>query len=191
MEEKIRPFLEKGEKLLWCSRPEAFETLDATHKKPFIRGTVISAAAALIITALYVFLAKKNGAPIMPLLIAVILVAAALGPIHTFTYASKLRDKTIYAATDHRLIILSNDLKSADYEGIKAAAFKKDSDGHATLLCGEDALKFEPRKWRIAALFPTFDNEAKGGPVVDRFAFYAVDNSELLSSILSPYVKLQ
>ena len=37
MEELLKESLREEEKLLWSGWPEAFETLDKTHKIPFIR----------------------------------------------------------------------------------------------------------------------------------------------------------
>ena len=74
MEELLKESLREDEKLLWSGRPEAFETLDKTHKSPFIRSGIITAVVTIALCVAYVILAKANDVPLKP----AVLVAAII-----------------------------------------------------------------------------------------------------------------
>lgn len=76
MEELLKESLREEEKLLWSGRPEAFETLDNTHKTPFIRNGIITAVVTIAICAAYVILARIEDVPLKP---AVLVILAACG----------------------------------------------------------------------------------------------------------------
>ena len=84
--------------------------------------------------------------------------------------ASKLK-KMEYVVTDQRLIILRDSLRPMPFKAIQEAGFGTDADGHVSLLCGKDALKAKPDKWREICVVG--QSAADGSDVCSRFVFYA------------------
>ena len=190
MEETLARVLESDEHLIWQGKPEEFETLDKSYKKLFVNRVIIAIIAAAVIIAAYAFIILNKGVELNIFVRVVIAAASVLGPLSVFNYANKLRKKTVYAASNKRLIVYSGDLKTTEYEMIKTACFKKDEDGHTTLLCGKEAVNAAPSKWRMISLFGLNDLEAEGGPECERFGFYALENPEELREVLAPYLKI-
>lgn len=189
MNDKLNKYLEEGETLLWAGKPEAFEVMDETNKKSITIKTLAGSLTCLIVAAVYLILAARAGAALKP---AVFLVCAALAvyfAIAPYLDAGKLKDKTIYAVTDRRIITLMNDeLKSAKYPDIEAAAFKTDKDGHSTVLFGPGGVKEPMRKWRGQSLYGV--RKEVGGSKCDMCVFYAVPDGEKLKEILSRYIDI-
>ncbi|MGM9587200.1 MAG: hypothetical protein ACI3VA_06920 [Candidatus Limivicinus sp.] len=188
MEELLKESLREDEKLLWSGRPEAFETLDKTHKSPFIRSGIIAAVVTIALCVAYVILAKAKDVPLKP---AVLVIVAACGIfiiLRGLLDASKIRKRACYAITDKRLIILTDSAKSVEYSAIIAAKLDRDEDGHTSLLCGEDAIKARPWKRRAAVLSGAITNENTG--MCERFVMYALPDADKIKEILKPYLPL-
>lgn len=188
MEELLKESLREDEKLLWSGRPEAFETLDKTHKSPFIRSGIITAVVTIALCMAYVILAKAKEAPLKP---AVLVIVAACGIfiiVRGLLDASKIRKRTSYVITDKRLLILTDSAKSVEYSAISASKLDRDEDGHTSLLCGEDAIKARPWKRRAAALSGAITNENTG--MCERFVMYALPDADKIKEILKPYLPL-
>lgn len=147
MEEKFRELLEKDETLLWCGRPERFETLDKTNRQSIVVGTVIKVCVIAGILALYIKGALM-AAGIKWGMVAVIVAFGAFALANPFLVARRLRDKTFYALSDRRILRTGANDGSVPYERIKSAALRTDEDGHTTLLCGPRAKNLKPRQWR-------------------------------------------
>ena len=188
MEELLKEALREDEKLLWSGRPEAFETLDKTHKSPFIRSGIITAVVTIALCVAYVILAKANDVPLKP---AVLVIVAACGIfiiVRGLLDASKIKKRVLYAITDKRLIILTDSAKSVEYSAINVAKLDRDEDGHTSLLCGEDAIKARPWKRRAAVLSGAITNENTG--MCERFVMYALPDADKIKEILKPYLPL-
>lgn len=188
MEELLKESLREDEKLLWSGRPEAFETLDKTHKSPFIRSGIIAAVVTIALCVAYVILAKAKDVPLKP---AVLVIVAACGIfiiLRGLNDASKIKKRACYAITDKRLIILTDSAKSVEYSAISAAKLDRDEDGHTSLLCGEDAIKARPWKRRAAVLSGAITNENTG--MCERFVMYALPDADKIKEILKPYLPL-
>lgn len=188
MEELLKESLREDEKLLWSGRPEAFETLDKTHKSPFIRRGIITAVVTVALCVAYVILVRAKEAPVKP---AVLVIVAACGIfiiLRGLLDASKIRKRACYAITDKRLIILTDSAKSVEYSAINVAKLDRDEDGHTSLLCGEDAIKARPWKRRAAVLSGAITNENTG--MCERFVMYALPDADKIKEILKPYLPL-
>ena len=188
MEELLKESLREDEKLLWSGRPEAFETLDKTHKSPFIRSGIITAVVTIALCVAYVILVRAKEAPLKP---AVLVIVAACGIfiiVRGLLDASKIKKRVLYAITDKRLIILTDSAKSVEYSAISAAKLDRDEDGHTSLLCGEDAIKARPWKRRAAVLSGAITNENTG--MCERFVMYALPDADKIKEILKPYLPL-
>lgn len=185
--DELQGKLEAGEQLLWSSHPESFETLDKTYKKPIITKIVIAVVIAVALLVEYIILAGKNNAGIKPAVIIIIAVCGGYFCLDPFLQAKQLK-KRLYAVTDKRLLCVSSDeIKSVSYDNIPAACLKKDEDGHVTLLCGEDALKAKPNKWRSIALHPLTAVDSKA---CESFAFYAMPDAGRVKKLLKEYLTL-
>ena len=64
MEKSLKDELRNGENVLWSAQPEAFETLDVTHKKAFITKTVLVCGIAVLLSVIYVIFALNKGIPV-------------------------------------------------------------------------------------------------------------------------------
>lgn len=188
MEELLKESLREDEKLLWSGRPEAFETLDKTHKSPFIRRGIITAVVTVALCVAYVILVRAKEAPVKP---AVLVIVAACGIfiiLRGLLDASKIRKRACYAITDKRLIILTDSAKSVEYSAINVAKLDRDEDGHTSLLCGRDAIKMKPWKRRVAVLSGAITDADTGQ--CDRFVMYALPDADKVKEILKPYLPL-
>ncbi len=184
MEETLEKELNKGEKLLWKSPTESFEPLDATYKKHIIKKIVTTAGIVLAILIAYLIYAITGGNGVKIVIVAILLLVAVCASLNNLTDASTLK-KALYAATDKRLIIVTDSVKSVDYSAIGKAAFKKDADGHFTLLCG-GSVDSKPTEWRSQTVAgPKIDDDSK---LCTRFAMYAVPDHEKVQKLLSDYI---
>ena len=171
-----------GESVLWSGKPERFTILDATNKPVFLFRTILCAVICIVAELLYVVPVISSGAGIKWGFVAVIIIACAASPVLFLTRSLKLR-KMIYAATNQRLIIVSDQVKAIEYRRIPICAFRKDADGHTTLLCGDKATKSKPGRWRELTFFANANND-RVSPC-EKFAFYAVEKPEKLRSVLN------
>ena len=179
MDEMLGAYLEANEKILWDSHPEAFVTLDKTHKQPFIKKLLIT----LIITAILLILYIGVLGHAEPLIIAVTLVIAGYICISTHMNAWQLK-KARYLITDRRIIVMNNDFTSAHYADIPMAFFRKDADGHTSLVCGDYAAQLKPHKWRgYSAVGARYDDK-----VCDSLILYAIPDPARVKEVLKPYL---
>lgn len=188
MESRVREILESGEELLWIGSPEKFETMDKTYGGRIKCGTAIKLIAGIALIVLYILAVRKNGAEIMPALIVIIAFCMIYAVANPWLTANKLRKKICYAVTDRRLISVTSDVKGVPYELIKEAAVKTDEDGHSTLLCGTDAVKFQMGKWRGESTVSARLNSDTGE--CESLVLYAVPEIEKVEGLLKQYLPL-
>lgn len=188
MEELLKESLSEEETLLWSGRPEPFETLDKTHKKPFIRSAIITALITLAICAAYVILIIIENTQLKPGVLVVVAACGVFLILRSLLDASKIRKQVQYAITDKRLIVLADSAKSVEYSAVSAAKLDKDGDGHVSLLCGEDAIKAKPWKRRALVLTGAVTNDTTG--VCESFVMYALPETDKVKEILKPYLSL-
>ena len=190
MEDILKSKLKDDETLLWWARPEAFETLDKTHKARFVRKAVVIAVVVVALIALYIAAAAKNHADVQIPVILIGLAAAAYGMFGEFLDANKLRNKTIYGLTDHRMIaVMGMSTEAVDYERLTKGdyEFVTDEDGHTTLLCGERAREVKPHGRRSATVCGAQNNAETGE--CHGFGMYGVTAEvEAIDAILSKYI---
>lgn len=188
MEELLKESLREDEKLLWSGRPEAFETLDKTHKSPFIRSGSITAVVTIVLCVAYVILAKSKGAPLKPSVLVVMAACGVFIILHGLFDASKIRKRAAYVITDKRLLILTDSARAVEYSSINVAKLDRDEDGHTSLLCGKDAIKMKPWKRRGAVLSGAITDDDTG--MCQRFVMYALPDADKIKEILKPYLPL-
>ena len=181
MTEQLKEALQEGEQLLWQGKAENFETLDRTHKQNLIMTTAISLGIALAICIAYI--AAAGIANVKPLLILIILLIACIGPFNAFGDGKKLK-KMIYAVTDQRILAVSDDVRAVEFDKVDAAEFRRDADGHTSLLLGRDAVKSKATKWRQYTVVGPHMNEEEP-PKLETFALYAVNDVAGLKKALS------
>ena len=190
MEDILRSKLKDDETLLWCAVPEAFETLDKTHKAHFMRKAILVAIGMVAVILLYILAAAKNHAAVQPLVIAVLLAAGAYGIFGDILDANKLRKKTVYGLTDQRIIaVMGMSTESVDYErmGKGDYEFVTDEDGHTSLLCGERAREAKPHARRSVTVCGAQNNAETGE--CHGFGMYGITAEvKAIDAILSKYI---
>ena len=188
MEEKLRQLMEKDEELLWIGRPEAFDTMDQSNKRPIIVGEIVKAVAFAALIIAYLIAAKHAGR-VLPGVVIVLLIVAAYALASPFMTARALRNKAVYALTNRRLYRVGTTGEGyVDYDVIKTAAIRTDADGHQTLLCGPDALKTKPWRWRdLSTGSAALDMDTRE---CDRYVFYALPRDEKLMALLKEKLPL-
>ena len=190
MEDILKSKLKDDETLLWCAVPEAFETLDKTHKAHFMRKAILVAIGMVAVILLYILAAAENHAAVQPLVIAVLLAAGAYGIFGDILDANKLRKKTVYGLTDQRIIaVMGMSTESVDYErmGKGDYEFVTDEDGHTSLLCGERAREAKPHARRSVTVCGAQNNAETGE--CHGFGMYGITAEvKAIDAILSKYI---
>ncbi len=190
MEDILKSKLKDDETLLWSARPEAFETLDKTHKAAFMRKAVVIAAVAVALIVLYIIAAIKNHAPVQIPVILVGLAAGLYGMFGDILDANKLRNKTIYGLTDQRIIaVMGMSTEAVDYERMSKGdyEFVTDEDGHTSLLCGERAREAKPNGRRTVTVCGAQNNAETGE--CHGFGMYGItEHVKDIDAILSKYI---
>ena len=188
MEQKFGELLEKDETLLWCGRPERFETLDKTNKQSIVIGLVVKLIVIGGLLALYIRSAL-GAAGIKWGIIAAILAFGAFALVNPFLVARRLRDKTFYGLSDRRILRTGASDESVPYERIKSAALRTDEDGHTTLLCGPRTKDLKPHQWRGEA-DAAFIN-GPDDPEALRVILYNLPMTKELKAILKEKIEVQ
>ena len=184
MDETLQKELAQDEKLLWKANAEPFEPFDATYKKHIIKKIAVTCVIVLAILIAYIIFALTKGDGVKIVVVGILVLIAICASINNLTDATTLK-KATYAATDKRLLFIGDSVKAVEYDVIGKAAFKKDDDGHYTLLCGS-AIDSKPTEWRsLTVAGPKLDDETK---MCTRFALYAVPDHEKVQKILSEYI---
>ena len=182
--------LKDDETLLWCAVPEAFETLDKTHKAHFVRKVILIALGMVAVILLYILAAAKNHAAVQPLVVAILLAAGSYGIFGDILDANKLRKKTVYGLTDQRIIaVMGMSTESVDYErmGKGDYEFVTDEDGHTSLLCGERAREAKPHGRRSVTVCGAQNNAETGE--CHGFGMYGITAEvKAIDAILSKYI---
>lgn len=188
MENILNEGLVEGEKLLWSSRPEPFETLDKTHKKHFINKIIISAIVTIALCVAYVLYANYCKAGVKSGVIIILIGCGIFAVVRDLMDASKLKKGVMYAITDKRLILVTDSAKGVEYSCINEVRIGVDEDGHASLLCGDRAVKTKPYGWRESVLAGVCLDVDTG--VCESFAMYAIPDADKVAAILKNYLPL-
>ena len=189
MEDMLSSVLETGEEVLWRGKPEAFESLDKTHKSAIIKGEIIKLVVSIAVIIAYIVAVNGNGAGIKPAIIVIILAIMAYALASPFLHINTLRRKVEYVITNQRLITIKDEAKGVEFDKIKVAEIKTDADGHTTLLCGPSSVKSDATKWRTdATLGVRLDTETLD---CDGLTWYAIPNAKEAEVILKKYLPIK
>ena len=189
MEDMLSSVLETGEEVLWKGKPEAFATLDKTHKPVIVKGEIIKIVVSLALIIAYIVTVNNSGAGVKPGVIVIILAILAYALASPFLHANTLRRKVEYVITNQRLITIKDDAKGIEFDKIKVAELKTDEDGHTTLLCGPSSVKAETDKWRgDAALGLRLDADTLD---CDALTWYAIPNAKEAEVLLKKYLPIE
>ena len=186
--EKIDAILKGDEKLLWSGGAGKFKVLDEVYKPKLIKDTIISLAVLAALIAGYIALAAKNNADVSAGVIIVLVIMLMFIPVRMLTDSNKLMKKIRYLITDKRLIIITNNVESIAYAGIKTAKLRTDKAGMTSLVCGKRAIGSSDGKLR--GLAATGCHMDENGKECDAFVFYALDDPDEIKRILKPYIEL-
>jgi hypothetical protein len=135
--QKIGPWLERDERLLWSGRPG--------------RGIVFKAGDVFLIPFCVVWCGfvifwhvgvYRSNAPLFFLLFGALFVVVGLYfVIGRFIWDAFRRARTVYAVTNRRIVIVSDvwrrELRSLELEGLSQIQFREGRDGRGTITFGD------------------------------------------------------
>ena len=122
MEVKLQSVLEEGEQLLWSGRPEPIGTLQGLYKSAILRKILMIVAGIVILAGWYISAAVKNGVDVQPIAIIVCALPFLYSIYNDFADAKALRERTLYAMTDRRMItVVDKAVSGVEYDMIVSA----------------------------------------------------------------------
>ena len=186
MEEKIKSELRPGEEILWSGKAEAFKLADETHKRSLVLKALTPLIAALATWAgLYFGTKQSSSSHLVLILIVLLLFVIPFG--NAISDASKLHNM-YYFATTSRLISYQDHFISVNYSAVKEAKMAEDADGHISLVCGKEAMRAKPTKWReICVVGPASSDDPNH---CLRFVMYAVYDPDALRAAVKDKLHL-
>ena len=153
MEQKLNSLLNEGEVLLWSGAPEQFNMMSPVYKGKMVRKLLLVIVGILGLSAWYISAAVKNGVAVQPVAIIVCALPFLYSLYNDFRDVKKLKNSTLYAMTDHRMItIIDKTVSDIPYEKISCWKMEADEDGIVSLICGDDAMKAKATTRRAAAV---------------------------------------
>ena len=155
-EKTLRGILRDGEQVLWSGRTEAFSLLAYDSKKQILGKWIGTAAAAVVILALYIRNAG-NGKGV----IAAVLAVAALLLVSPFVeQRSVLRQN--YWITDQRVILISGDqtVYYMELDGIDEFRTVTGKTEYGSLVLGSCVFEDIRRQLRWRACHPKMDSQS-------------------------------
>ena len=174
MNENITALLENGEKILFSTKAEKFDTLDKTNKSHILRKMILALGITVAFIVFYVVKALETGG----IKWGLIVILAFLGGFIAFSdfLSSRKVRKLEYVITNKRVIAYGESDKSLFFKDINKYNFSKDDDNHVSLLIGEKALAEPSKKWRLITDGPIDRNEDT--QEVLKYAFYAIEDAK-------------
>ncbi len=186
MNDKLKEYLQDGEKLLWTGSPKV-KLMDETHKNLYAGKAVVTVFAGVAFLMYYMLEVTEGAIPFKAavLVLLAVLMGVVLAP--DWMDVGKL-NKTVYGMTDRRLLVLLNGaLHSVAYDKIDVYKFDTDEEGQTTLLCGASGVKLRPAKRRLNTIFGT--RMTDDGTVCDRFVMYGLPEADKVEALMKKYVK--
>lgn len=180
--------LQPGEKILWQGRPEPFRLLDNCQISHLLRDMLVSFVGGLLNVALFWLCSGRE--PVPPAVYSIVVLLVLLPPLRLVLDAIRLHH-TEYLATDRRLLVIDRStVRDVAYSRIRQAAFRRDTAGHTSLLCGEKALTGGSWSYRERTVVG-LDALDGDDTVCDSFVFFAVAQPEPLRQVLKDRLPLQ
>ena len=188
MEETLLTKLREDETLLWSTKPESFETLDAVYKTPIIRKIIIIVACIAVLSAWYISAAIANGVAVQPVAILICSSPFLYSIWNDFSDAKKLKNDVVYGLTDRRMLTLNGkQLASLEYDKIPCYDLVTDAAGHVSLVCGADAVKGKEKSRREAAVCGVRMNIDTD--MCESYVMYGITaDAQQVKDILSKYI---
>ena len=188
MEIKLQSILEEGEQLLWSGRPEPVGTLQGLYKSAILRKILMIAAGIIILAGWYISAAVKNGVEVQPIAIIVCALPFLYSIYNDFADGKALRERTLYAMTDRRMITVVGETVSAvEYDKVDGWKVEADADGIMSLVCGCDALKGRERSRREFAVCGARTNLDTG--LCESYVMYGLPEADKVEKLMKKYVK--
>ena len=186
MNDKLKENLQDGEQLLWSGTP-AMKMLDETHKNVYAIKAVLTVFGAVAFLMYYMLGVTGGTIPFKAavLVLLAVLMGVILAP--DWMDVGKL-NKSVYAVTDRRLLVLVNGaVHAVAYDKIDAYKFDTDADGQISLLCGASGMKVRPARRRLNTIFGL--RMSDDGTVCDRFVMYGIPEADKVEKLVKKYVK--
>ena len=153
MEQKLNGILAEDETLLWSGAPEQFDMMSPAYKGKMIRKILLVIVGILGLSAWYISAAIANGVAVRPIAIVICALPFLYSIYNDFRDVKKLKNDTLYAMTDRRMItVIDKTVSFIPYEKIGCWQMESDADGIVSLICGDDALKAKATTRRAAAV---------------------------------------
>ena len=189
MEVKLQSILEEGEQLLWSSRPEPIGTLQGLYKSAILRKILMIAAGIVILAGWYISAAVKNGVEVQPIAIIVCALPFLYSIYNDFSDAKTLRERTLYAMTDRRMItVVDKAVSGVEYDKVEGWKVEADADGVVSLVCGCDALKGKERSRREFAVCGARTNLDTG--LCESYVMYGItEEADKIAEIAAKYIR--
>jgi hypothetical protein len=187
MEKYFEEYMQPGEKLLWCGKPEPFEVFDDEYKKK-ISSTILFWSVLAIFCEIG-YISFVLGAKLKINIIPMMLIAAfcALALFARLREPAQVKDME-YALTDRSIMVKGKNLKICPYSDVKYAWVHTDKVGTKSLICGAqtDALHNENFDARLLTVLGNAKG-LKGRYLADSIAMYSIpeDAVEIIKGRLS------
>lgn len=167
-------YMQPGEKLLWCGKPEPFEVFDGEYKRKISSTILFWAAVAVFCEICYISFVL--GAKLKINIIPMVLIAAfcALALFARLSEPAQVKAME-YALTDRSIMVKGKNLKICPYADVKYAWIHVDKAGTNSLICGAqtDALHNENFDARLLTVLGNAKN-LKGRYLADSIAMYSI-----------------
>ncbi len=174
MEKYFEEYMQPGEKLLWCGKPEPFEVFDGEYKKKISSTILFWSALAVFCEICYISFAL--GAKLKISIVVVVLMAAlcALALLARLSEPAQVRAME-YALTDRSIMVKGKNLKICPYADVKYAWIHTDKVGTKSLICGAltDSLHNENFDARLVTVRGNAKG-LKGRYLADSIAMYSI-----------------
>ena len=188
MEVKLQSVLEEGEQLLWSGRPEPIVTLQGLYKSAILRKILMIVAGIVILAGWYISAAVKNGVEVQPIAIIVCALPFLYSIYNDFADAKVLRERTLYAMTDRRMItVVDKAVSGVEYYKVEGWKVEADADGVVSLVCGYDALKAREHCRREFAVCGARTNLDTG--LCESYVMYGItEEADKVAEIAAKYI---
>ena len=189
MEQKLNSLLDENEKLLWSGTPEQFDVMSPLYKPALMKKMLAVVAGIVLLGGWYISAAMKNGVAVQPIAIIVCALPFLYSVYNDFNDAKKLKNSTLYAMTDRRMItVIDKTVSFIPYEKIGCWKMEADSDGIVSLVCGDDAMKAKPTSRRAAAVCGAHTNIDTD--LCESYVMYGITlDADKVEALMKKYVK--
>ena len=188
MEQRLESFLQEGEQLLWSGSPEPVATMSGIYKSAIIRKILLIAVGFVVLAGWYISAAVKNGVQVQPAAIIVCVLPFLYSIYNDFADGKVLRERTLYAMTDRRMItVVDKAVSGVEYANVDVWKVDADGDGVVSLVCGCDAVRAKETVRREGAVCGVRTNLDTG--MCESYVMYSITaEADKVAEIAAKYI---